>query len=283
MLKIGNFSRIANVSVRLLHYYEEIGLFKPSHIDAETGYRYYKTEQMMQLNKILALKDLGLSLQEIKLYVDDEISREQLQGMLKLKKSQVYQSIEEELSRLRRIEYRLEQLDSEEMPTTDNVLIKTIPTQHYLSVRNQGVAINDFGLVLQSLMTALSGHNIKRLGTLTILEHSETFPEKNLDLEVGFVQPAGKQLSTKALVLNDNLALSSRELPTVTKMATLLHIGAWGTGVKGYLALGNWIETNGYEIVGATREVYIELASKDGDANIVEFQLPIQSVERTII
>ena len=83
MLKIGNFSRIAGVSVRLLHYYEELGLFSPAHIDADSGYRYYKTEQIMTLNKILALKDLGLTLQEIKRYVDEEISRDELKGMLK--------------------------------------------------------------------------------------------------------------------------------------------------------------------------------------------------------
>ena len=72
MLKIGNYSRIAGVSLRLLHYYEELGWFQPAYIDRESAYRYYKSEQIINLNKILALKDLGLTLQEIKLYKDEE-------------------------------------------------------------------------------------------------------------------------------------------------------------------------------------------------------------------
>ena len=97
MLKIGNFSRIAYVSVRLLHYYEELGLFAPAYIEPATGYRYYKTAQIKDLNKILALKDLGLSLQEIRGIMQESISPEELHGMLRLKKSQVLQSLEEEL------------------------------------------------------------------------------------------------------------------------------------------------------------------------------------------
>lgn len=283
MLKIGNFSRIAGVSVRLLHYYEELGLFSPAHIDADSGYRYYKTEQIMTLNKILALKDLGLTLQEIKRYVDEEISRDELKGMLKLKKSQVYQSIEEELLRLRSIEYRLQQLDDETMPSIEDVIIKPVEAQHYLSVRNRKLPVSDFGKMLGNLMTTIREHNMKLPGVFTILEHSETFPDTHFDLEPGFAFPADKQLAENALVLNDSLALMPRELPAVKQMATLLHIGPAGTGMRSYLALGHWIEKHGFEIIGATREVYHELATEDGGNNVVEFQLPIQSAERFIL
>lgn len=280
MLKIGNFSRIAGVSIRLLHYYEELGLFQPAHIDTESGYRYYKSEQIIQLNKILALKDLGLTLQEIKLYVDEEISRDELVGMLKLKKSQVYQSIEDELLRLRRIEYRLQQLENEEMPPTKDVIIKPIPEQHYLSMRNGTVAIGDFSVFLGRLTAAMAEREIKFPGPLTILEHSSSFPDSHFDLEIGFTLPIDQSLPTNALILNDSLALSARTLPAETQMATLLHIGPWGSGMRSYIAVGKWIEMHGFEIAGVIREVFYELASTDKENNVIEFQVPIQPMEK---
>lgn len=283
MLKIGNFSRIAGVSIRLLHYYEELGLFQPAYIDPKSGYRYYKSEQILELNKILALKELNLTLQEIKLYISEEISRAELIGMLKLKKSQIYQSVEEEVLRLRRIEHHLEQLQNQEMPTTKNVIIKPIPAQHYLSVRNRNLPMDQFGVAVENLTTAMQHHDHPLSGKITILEHSLTFPDDMFDLEIGFASHETKKLDNKSIVLNDRLALHPRELPAVPQMATLLHIGVWGTGMRSYLALGQWIETHGFEIVGATREVYHEIASDRHSNNIVEFQLPIQSTERILL
>ena len=65
MFKIGEFSKIAQVSISQLHYYDEIGLFTPGHIDQATGYRYYDAHQLPLLNRIIALKDLGLQLNQI--------------------------------------------------------------------------------------------------------------------------------------------------------------------------------------------------------------------------
>ena len=62
MFRIGEFSKIAQVSGRLLRYYDKLGLFKPIRIDPETGYRYYSAQQLPALNRILALKELGLTL-----------------------------------------------------------------------------------------------------------------------------------------------------------------------------------------------------------------------------
>ena len=87
MYSIGEYARIAHVSKRLLRYYDEIGLFQPVKIDSESGYRYYSASQLPELNRILALKDLGLSLNQIQRFVRDDISPTEIQGMLSLKKS----------------------------------------------------------------------------------------------------------------------------------------------------------------------------------------------------
>src|SRR5215207_6649364 len=86
MFRIGEFSKIAQVSGRLLRYYEEIGLFSPIYTDRATGFRYYSAEQMPDLNRILALKDLGLSLDQIRRMLRDQVSTDEMQGMLMLKK-----------------------------------------------------------------------------------------------------------------------------------------------------------------------------------------------------
>lgn len=86
MLKIGEFSRLAFVPVKTLRYYDDIGLLKPVHVDQWTGYRYYSVEQLPRLNRILALKGLGLSLEQIGQLLDDDLPAEQIRGMLRLKR-----------------------------------------------------------------------------------------------------------------------------------------------------------------------------------------------------
>src|SRR5688572_1055977 len=97
MFTVGEFSRLAQVSKRLLRYYDEIGLLKPIHIDEMTGYRYYSADQMSQLNRILALKDLGLSLEQIQRILRDNVSTEEIQGMLLLKKAEIEQQLQAEM------------------------------------------------------------------------------------------------------------------------------------------------------------------------------------------
>ncbi|MEO1372766.1 MAG: MerR family transcriptional regulator [Cyanobacteria bacterium J06635_10] len=93
MYSIGEYSRIAQVSKRLLRYYDEIGLFQPIRIDAETGHRYYSASQLPELNRILALKELGLSLDQIRRFIKDDISPEEIQGMLLMKKAELEQQV----------------------------------------------------------------------------------------------------------------------------------------------------------------------------------------------
>ena len=93
MFRIGEFSQIARVSGRLLRYYDSLGLLRPVRIDPATGYRYYSADQLPRLNRILALKELGLSLDQIAKMVDDKISPDEIRGMLMLKKAELEQSL----------------------------------------------------------------------------------------------------------------------------------------------------------------------------------------------
>src|SRR6185437_15238686 len=81
MLKIGEFSRLSQVTVKTLHHYDEMGLLKPSLTDPFTSYRYYTLDQLPRLHTIMALKELGLSLDEIAQLLSEELSADQIRGM----------------------------------------------------------------------------------------------------------------------------------------------------------------------------------------------------------
>src|ERR1700694_3877511 len=104
MFKIGDFSKLSMVSVKALRYYDELGLLRPERVDEFTGYRYYAAGQLTRLNRILVLKDLGLSLQQIALLLDQELSADQIRGMLRLKQSELRQQIDDGRARLARVD-----------------------------------------------------------------------------------------------------------------------------------------------------------------------------------
>ncbi len=78
MIRIGDFSKLSRVSVKALRYYDEVDLLKPIEVDPVTGYRYYELAQLQRLNRILALKDMGFSLQEIGQLLADDLTPEQI-------------------------------------------------------------------------------------------------------------------------------------------------------------------------------------------------------------
>lgn len=277
MLKVGDFSRIAQVSSRLLRYYDEMGLFHPAHIDPTTGYRFYRVEQIPDLNRILALRDLGLSLEQIKRCIVDDLSTAEIRGMLALKKAQVEQQLTEELNRLRRIEHRLQQLEQSAAPSQD-VVIKPVPAQHILSTRESALPAQDLGDYLGRVLGAVAAHSDGLPGHLVLIEHSEAFPDSVFDLETGF---AIEEPSLTSLAIAADLTLHGRLLPAVEQMATVVHVGPWGSGLQAYYGLGQWIEANGYEFAGPIREVYFQLSGAHQPNNVVEFQLPIRTQQRS--
>src|SRR6476661_8840594 len=102
MFRIGEFARMGQVSVRTLRHYDELGLLEPVEIDRFTGYRYYSTGQLPRLNRIVALKEVGLSLEQIGQLLDADLTPEQLEAMLKLKQVELCQQLDEIKTQLSR-------------------------------------------------------------------------------------------------------------------------------------------------------------------------------------
>jgi DNA-binding transcriptional MerR regulator len=267
MFPIGEFSQLSPVSKRLLQYSDEIGLFQPAHLDPETGYRYYSARQLPHLNRILALKDLGLSLDTIAGMLQADVSDEAMHGMLLLKKAEVEQTVLEELQRLRRIEARLQQNQRSEEAL--DVVVKSIPAQLFLSIRTLLPSAEDlFQLVLPSRVDP------RILGPFVGVIYTNGFTHRNNDVEVGYLlkKPVDAPIS-----LSDAYELRMHELPAVSTMATAVQTGGPGLVFVALGRIAHWIEANGYQIVGPYREVGVEF-SRDGpfDDMIVEVQMPVE-------
>ncbi len=188
MFRIGEFSLIAQVSGRLLRYYDEIGLLSPEYTDPQTGYRYYSAEQLPRLNRILVLKELGLGLDQIARLLDQDTSSDEIRGMLLLRKAQIAQAMQDDLAQLHLIEARLDQVDAFGQTPILDVVVKAIPPQRYLALREvfpDVAAVRRF--VVQ--MTAIVPHKMpaSSLGQIAFVIHSRMFDPDALDFEVGYL------------------------------------------------------------------------------------------------
>lgn len=122
MYKIGEFARVGQVTVKALRHYARLGLLRPGWVDRFSGYRYYTPEQIPRLNRILALKDLGFSLEQVKLLLDDDLQIDKLRSMLKMKQAELSERVQIEQHRLAQVENRLQQIEQE--GRADLVLVK---------------------------------------------------------------------------------------------------------------------------------------------------------------
>ncbi|MDJ0571969.1 MAG: helix-turn-helix domain-containing protein [Pleurocapsa sp. MO_192.B19] len=176
MFRIGEFSKIAQVPASLLRYYNDIGLFIPIHCDRDTGYRYYSVRQLVQLNRILALKDLGLTLEQVKRLVKDEISPDEIRGMLAFKKAQIEQNIQSEAMRLKAVESRLKQLERQGEFQDEDIVLKTIPAQPFLSIRRSFADVTDTLAVISDIEQAvIKSVKAKSLGRFAAVIYGESY------------------------------------------------------------------------------------------------------------
>ena len=124
MFSIGEFARHGRVSVRMLRHYDAIGLLRPASVDAATGYRFYRASQLAELNRIIALKVFGFTLQQVQAILAEQVSAAELRGMLKLRRAEIFDRIEAETARLARVEARLLTIEDEARVPVDGVVIK---------------------------------------------------------------------------------------------------------------------------------------------------------------
>jgi DNA-binding transcriptional MerR regulator len=270
MIRIGDFSKLSRISVKTLRFYDEMDLLKPVEVDRFSGYRYYEYGQLARLNRILALKDLGFSLEEIRKLLEDDLSADQLRGMLKLREAESRQRVQEEAERLMRIEARLRQIEQEDVMSKYDVVIKKIEPFKVASVRDVVPTPPEQGRLWRELEGYLAMHRVHGMGPCLSLYHDDEYKERDWDIEV--CEPLAEDVP-------DGKRVVVRELPLVETMACTIHTGPFVTINEAYDAIMRWVNVNGYQVTGPIREVYLKEAkhgSQTDPATVTEIQVPVE-------
>lgn len=251
MLKIGDLSRLAQVSVKTLRYYGDLGLLKPAWIDRYTGYRYYAAEQLERLNHILALKDLGFSLEQIRDLLNESLSAEELRGMLRLRQAELERSLSEERARLGRVEARLRQIDREGRALEYPVVLKAIEAQRVLAVQGAVAGYGQTVPLLERLLEALPQVPAGAVEGAPIARYLQQDEDRSLRAEVGITVAVGRtpRSSPGHLVL--------RAWPAAPDALATLHQGDPDGLPAAYNALLRWASESGYQPTAPGMEMYI--------------------------
>jgi DNA-binding transcriptional MerR regulator/effector-binding domain-containing protein len=273
MFQIGEFAQIAQVSGRQLRYYDQLGLLSPERTDPQTGYRYYSIRQLPRLNRILALQELGLTLDQIGTLLDNDVPPAELRGMLAMKRAQVEQTLRAEEARLRHIESRIQQIDAAGDLKDYEVVVKSVPATPYLSVRRLCDGMDE----ALSLVRAVADEGSRQIrpnlrDKLIVVARMD--PEQDgLDIEVGFALLRPSNISVR---IAGGEALGASELPAIDRMATLVRSGPAYESHKAFGAIGRWVEANGCNIAGPCREVFLEPPAANLDDVLIEIQFPVR-------
>lgn len=276
MIKIGDFSKLVAVPIPTLRYYDQVGLLKPVKVDAQSGYRYYSAGQLPRLHRILALKGLGFSLEQISMVLAEGLTPEQMRGMLRLRHAQISQELADVQSHLREVEMRLQQIEREDQMSTYDMILKPVEPLLVASIRATLPRHNAITALYAEVYEAFAPHADAVLkpnmsGQTLAIWYDEEYKEQDVDGAAAFI--LRKRVP-------DAGRMRVHELPAVT-MATTIHEGSYNTLTQAHEAILTWIEANSYRIVGPSREIYLHNATPidhDDPAYVTEVQFPVEKV-----
>lgn len=269
MLSIGVFARHARVSVRMLRHYDAIGLLHPAHIDATTGYRSYEARQLQQLNRIVALKDLGFTLQQVLGIVNEAVTGDELRGMLRLRQAELETQLADDAARLRRVEARLRIIEGEGVMPAQDVQLKTVPAVRVAQLTGVAAGFEPAAVtpVIQPLYEEL----------IAALERAGVVP---VGAPIAVYEDAGDGAVLVRATLPVDVEPSPEhdftvvDLPRIDQAATLVHHGPMDEVMFSIQTLSRWIDAHGYRSLGYNRELYLELGD-DPAQWVTELQEPV--------
>ena len=269
MLSIGDFARLGQVSPRMLRHYDEVGLLRPARVDAATGYRSYGVAQLVQLHKLLALRDLGFSLEQIGPLLSKDPPVDELRGMLRLRHAQIEQTVADEEARLRRVEANLRALEGDQHVSSHDIVIKSTQPVRVAEATDVapdfGVALGpSFGRILPRVAAHLEQAGVKP--GIMLAWYEEPTDDGSIVVHAGFD-------------VGDHPVSSSNDVQVVDlpviEVASTVHRGSMDQVVPVYEALVRWIDDSGYHLAGRSRELYLDWHDHDPSRNVTELQMPI--------
>ena len=247
MLRIGEFSKLSRVSIRMLRHYDDIGLLKPAEIDQFTGYRYYSPEQLPVVGWITALKDMGFSLADIVKMLEIYENRDELDDYL-MKRQLELQEISETTQRQMRLLDTARERLRKEQNMSYNVSIKTIPERYAATVHMTIPHYEDEGMVWQILGEETAPLNMVPADPCLVAAEylDDEYKEENVEL-IAWKTVKGKYPDTEHVKF--------KTLPPV-KVASCMVKGGYEQMPEVYGAVISWVNDNGYECAGPMFNIY---------------------------
>jgi DNA-binding transcriptional MerR regulator len=268
MLKIGEFARLSQVSLKTLRHYDTMGILHPSQIDAENGYRLYELAQLADMMRIQALKDCGFALEEIAHLMQTHDTKA-IEELLNQRVAAQQQVVAEEQARLQRLLARVKQLSTAEHIRPYDVVLKRTEPLTLVGLRECVAGTEQIGPLAWKVLGCLEQHKLALVGPLIHLYYDESGFDEGIDLFVGAAVAALPDVTD---------GLCCERLSEGQQVACVLYRGDYQDIRNGYIALNFWLSTSGYQRVGPCREIYLRspVDTADSASYLTELQIPIE-------
>lgn len=247
MLKIGEFSRLSRVSIRMLRHYDAIGLLQPAQLDEQTGYRYYTEAQLPLASRVAALRDMGFSLAVIREILRDG-TREMLERQLLLRRAELAALADETARRLRLLDVTLDRVRKDEDAMKYDVSLKTFPERYAATVRDTLPCYEQEGLLWQTLMAETQDMDLVPDSPCICCAvfHDREHRESNVDVEV--------QKSVRGRYPN-TAHVRFRTIEAVTAATTVCR-GSYEQMDGAMASVAEWVRDNGFGFSGPAFLIY---------------------------
>lgn len=233
MFRIGEFSKLTRVSVRMLRYYDEVGLLTPAEVDNWTKHRLYSVEQIPRLNKIIYLRDSGLNISEIALALT--LDEQSLLAQLDKKRTEIEGLIQSEYEKLRKIELAKREIMENKGELHYNISVKSIPAYRVLSLRKVVPNYYSEGELWNELSAFVGMQKTEIAGNTFSIYHDTDFRENNVDIEL--CVPVKEMGFAKA-------PFCFRITEPIPYMACMMVYGGFENIKAAYLAFAKWLQEN---------------------------------------
>jgi DNA-binding transcriptional MerR regulator/effector-binding domain-containing protein len=271
MYTIGEFAAIGRLSVRMLRHYDAIGLLRPARVDEWSGYRRYAPTQLAQLNRILALKELGFALEQVARIVHDEPDEPTMRALLEARRTAARLELDAAAARLRRIEAELRRREGTPPMPTPTITIKPLPGLRIAALTRPVDALDPehvspvVGPLFAELSETIGQNDVSPTGPAVAL-YAPTEEQGPATVSAG-MPIAGTTGPSQGIEL--------RELPAIDEAATLVHHGEMATISESWSALRDWFTAHPeLRPSGESREVYLRTVPSAETDWLTELQWP---------
>ena len=265
MLRIGEFSKLAKISIKALRYYDKIGLLKPAMIDSATQYRYYIPEQLQTVRLISMYKEAGLSVDMItKLVYQKGDGR----ALLEYQRQMLTERAEEIQKALGVIELLLGGQEGQRYTAS----IKQVEKRLVYCCRGYIQSVSGIHDFIKSCAAELKRSNpevgFSEPDYCCVIYPDDGYRESNIFIE--YAQSVDR-------VGQDTEILKFKEIEPITAVS-VVHHGAYEHLRDAYIFAASFARANGYTLCGEPRERYIHGAwdKKEESEWVTELQLPVK-------